>query len=299
MPKNIDEQIEELETQIETAEKEPEKKEEVEQEEKPEDQAVSEGEKEDAEPEFKEPVKEEPKPEVKTAPSPAEAWAIREAKRLAKENDDLKTQINQPKPEPKNEDVAPDPETDPVAYLAWENRQLRKDLEPLKSFKDQQETAQRNQQAEVQRIQGFQSDAALAESAIPDLGAGIDHMFETLKGAMKVTHPTAPPHAIEAYVKNQMFTWADQYAQQGMNRAQALYLLSKQNYGYTMKEPEPQVIKDPKASLATIEKNRAKSASGLGTGTSKSNPITAEAFSKMSIAQMEENRPELEAAGYL
>lgn len=242
----------------------------------------------------------EPEKTDKTPLSPAEAYAIREAKRLQKENEDLKAAaIAKPKEEVKDTDPAPDAAENPIEYLAWENRQLKKGQEELIAFKNQFETSQAAQQREMVRVQAMQADAALAEAHIPDLAQGIDHMYETLKKAVSQTSPTATPQQVDAFVRDKMNGWADHYASQGMNRAQALYLLSQQKYEYKKEEPKAEPTKQARASLETVEKNKSKSAHGLGTGSTKSNVITPEAFAKMSVADMEANMEELQNAGFM
>lgn len=290
--KSLDEQVMELENQLDQEVEKPDEEETTED--TVEEDVVDEP-AEEEKPEVKVEVK-EVKPEI----DPLLAYQLREAKRRERELEEENKQLKAPKKEVQ-EETPPNAEEDPVGYLAWELRNTKKTVEELTQYRQRNEELQRAAREEQQKATIFTSDAAIAEQKLPDLGTAIDHMYEQIKKGAKLADPNLSPAQLDKMARDKVLNWGAEYKRQGMNAAEALYQVSQQYYGYEFKaptDPVPEPTKIQKASLATIEKNKSKSASGIGVGSTKSNVITAESLSKMNLTEIEKNKEEIIAAGF-
>lgn len=230
------------------------------------------------------------------ADNPKEDLTAKERARqriLERENADLRAELlkkNEKKEEPKaeKEDVEPDPEDDPIGHARWENRQLRKEMEDLKGWKNQQEetAAERKEREETEQ---------LTKDAIEELGGYVrafskekedtmevlEHLESVIVDSIRMLNPSLNATQVQMAANNKLVQLAAGYYNEGHNPAKALYDLGIEK-GYKPKEAEKE---ESKTDLGKINAAKGKSANPSAGGRNAKAGISQTEFSKMSIAQ--------------
>ncbi len=185
-------------------------------------------------------------------------------------------------------DPVPDKAADPAAYAQWESRQTREKVEEIaqkQALRDQQEQQARLYQSAVQEFTGYEGEFKKNARDYEDVA---QHLRQRLGDSLRALHPNAADNQVEAAVDQQILRFASEYARQGLNPVEELYHMTKEKYGYRPSEPEKKRGPD----LATIEKNKKRSASPLSAGGQSSGArLTAEAAANMSLAEFSKLTP--------
>lgn len=248
----------------------------------PDKQAVSE---EVTEPE----VKEEPKPEVKEEPKakfdPEIAFQLRESKRKEAELNAKIAELSKPKEQPKPQ--APDPTEDPVGYIAFKQAELEAKTKELDEWKRQQEDSRRQSETYSQATQEFTGYIARFTQTNPDFPKVAVHVEKEIAKHIRASNPNLSGNALTQAVDNQVLLMASKAVQAGIDPAAYIDHIGRTVYEY--KEPEAKKP-DPvgKPDLKVVDRNRKKSANGLGGMSGASAPSIAD-LEKMSIADMEQD----------
>ncbi|MDP9195207.1 MAG: hypothetical protein M3O22_00285 [Pseudomonadota bacterium] len=185
-------------------------------------------------------------------------------------------------------DSVPDKAADPAAYAQWEFRQTQQRVEEVaqkQALRDQQEQQARLYQSAVQEFTGYEGEF---KKNAQDYEAVARHLRQRLGDSLHALYPNAADNQVEAAVDQQILRFASEYARQGLNPVEELYHITKEKYGYRSTEPEKKKGPD----LATIEKNKKRSASPLSAGGQSSGArLTAEAAASMSLAEFSRLTP--------
>ena len=267
-------------------------------EQEPKEESVEETAEEVTEVEAEEPVEvpaEEPKEEVK-AEEPVEeppldnsAWAKmrRENAKLKKMTDDmnakmaeLEARISQPAADkPKVEAV--DINADPVKWLEQKQTQTQERIEQLEQERQAREQINVVNQATAQLIE-IENQFTAQQPDYPEVA---EFLAKEIKKGIKVLNPHIGARELDQQFQMQVLRMAGQYHAQGLNPAEELYYLAKDEFGYTpaQKETPAQPVKPD---LTKVAANRARNAGTAGvTATSTSGQLSADAMLNMSMAE--------------
>lgn len=279
----LDEQIEEGLKAVEAPEVE--EKEEVEQEETEEPEV-----KEDSEEETKEEPKEEPKPEVKTEVKPTIdpeiAYQLREARRREALLNEKVAELSAPKKEVK---AIPDPNEDPVGWLAHKTAELEEKQRKIDEYVETQEREkQSTQQYEAAKAEltGYAQRFATAN---PDFQQVAVHVENEIAKHIKAENPGITPQMLTKMVDHKVLSMAGQAVRNNTDPASYIYMVGKEVYGYKpapKEEPKPDPTKKP--DLKVVDKNRKKSANGLS-GSSGKSGVSIKDLENMSIDEIEQD----------
>jgi hypothetical protein len=248
--------------------------------EEPEDEPVEEPSEQPVEPPAA-PVQETPVDNAAYARMRFEASEERRKREAAEE--ELRKQQSKP------QTTEPNKEEDREAWLEWKAQQLEEETKGLKQWKEQQEAERQAREHEEAQIRGFMYAENQFKAVAPDYEDVSNHMISRMSESVRLLNPHADDVAVNNFVKKQILTWAEQAAQQGFQPAQYLYNLGKNKFGYQPKAPV--LTKQERPNLSIVEKNRKKSASGVG-GSSGKSSLTIKALENMSVADMSNMDPE-------
>jgi len=233
---------------------------------------------------------EEPKVEEKVEEKPDHAetarlqWENRELKRQQREAAEAAQRAievaNAEKQ--KTEDPEPNKAEDREEWLEWKVRQADKVIASTQEF-IQKEQKQREQQALINgAIQEFQSYEQRFALKAPDYDDAAKFFQDKVKESISTLNPHLNANQIAQMAANQLLTMGSQFVNQGLDPAEAIYNIAKRQ-GFTKEVKQDN--KPQKASLETIEKNKAKSPNGLGSAGGKSK-VTIATLEKASIQDM-------------
>lgn len=242
-----------------------------------------------------EPVVDEPKEEVKAEETVEEppvdnsAWAKmrRENAKLKKMTEDmhakmaeLEAKIGQPiNPQPKVEPV--DIKSDPVKWLEQTQTQTQERIEQLEQERLAREQIDVINQATAQLIQ---IENQFTEQQ-PDYPEVAEFLAKEIKKGIKVLNPHIGARELDQQFQMQVLRMAGQYHAQGLNPAEELYYLAKDEFGYT--PPQKETPAQPvKPDLAKVAANRARNAGTAGvTATSTAGQLSVDAMLNMSMSE--------------
>lgn len=255
-----------------------------------------------AEIEVEEPVTEEPEPEVteeteepkKTASDYAKERKTKREAEIEAENDRLKQeamnakaesaalraiQSVQAKPEPEVQ-KAPDPAQDPDAYRDWMLEQQAKTLDTMQKKLQQFEVADIKKRA----LDELSSMEEAFTKTKPDYKEVMADAEERLGQFIRMQNPNKSEAEIKQMIIEDKLQGAAMAYKNGQNPVEAMYNRVKSLFRY---EPKPKVEGKSEADkLAAVAKNKAKSASGIGSGpTTGTAHLTKEALLKMTPAE--------------
>lgn len=245
----------------------------------------------------------EPKEESRPQ-TPAEWAAKRRAERDAKQRTVQHPVVQETaKAQPANDDPEPNRADDPEAWLMWDNRRIKAELEELKqgvgviqAEKHETRVFQRAQQ----ELEGYENKFRSVRS---DYDQVTSHAYAQWTHALKIAAPHASKEDIAKHIMKEVFTIAGTAKLQGEDPAEAIYLHAVERFGVPEVKAEPKEDPKPKLpNLKEIDKNKKKSASPLMGGQSSSGlNLSKEAAADMSLAEFSKLTPtqlrELEAMG--
>jgi len=232
-----------------------------------------------------EPVKEEPK--VDNEAMARMRWENSELKRQQREAQEAAQKAIQLQQQPAKVDAEPNPQEDMEAWLAWENRQIKAELQQTRT-----QVEQINREKETDKIiaSGVQEVAryeAMIKDTVPDYEGASAFYVNTIKQQILANNPNIDPITLNKTLTMSVLKTAATFEAQGINPALAMYNMATLQ-GYKPKVSEqPEQKPAQRASLETIEKNKKKSASGLG-GSGGKGTLTMDALDKMSTKELAE-----------
>jgi hypothetical protein len=289
------EQIEQEEKDLENASKETEKPEaEPEETVEAQEETASEEQVEEAPEEDKQDT-EEPKAEAKTEEkqdNAAFARMRRENAALQRRLAEIEAAKSAPAPErpvaAKPAEAVPDKAVNPEAYAQWELHQTKEKLEEVARKQEIREQQEQHAQIYQAAIQEFTTYESSFKKQTQDYEHVAQHLRHKIADGLRALYPEAEDNQVEAAVDQQILRFASDYAKRGLNPVEELYHMTKERYGY--KAPEPEKKKGP--DLATIEKNKKRSASPLASGgQSKGSRLSIEAAADMPLAEFSKLTP--------
>ncbi len=128
-----------------------------------------------------------------------------------------------------NEDPAPNKEEDPIAYLEWENRQLKRDVQSIKDKENEQaqtdEQTRQNQEKTQQLMSTIQTQVLDYEKSQPDYSQAFTYVMNKRAGEYKAMGITNPQDMVMAFDREVMQV-AVSAIQRGMNPGEAMYKLA-------------------------------------------------------------------------
>lgn len=239
------------------------------------------------EPEKVDPV-EEYTPEVK--PDPVDFIKMRQELKAVKDQQaQIAREANEAaqramKVNQQEQDPEPNKAEDREEWLEWKVRQADKAIERAQKFIEQEEKAREHNnliQGAIQEFTGYENRFKLKA---PDYDQAANHYREKVRDSIATLNPGLDAQQVDQVLARQLLQQGSTFVNQGLDPAEAIYNIAKK-MGYTFQEPKKEPVKTPKPSLETVEKNKSKSANGLGAGGGKSN-VTIAALEKASIADM-------------
>ena len=149
------------------------------------------------------------------------AEAEQNARQLQQQFEQLQTAMRQAQ-----EPQAPDPEQDPVGYLAFQNRQLQQQLSEIGQWR--QQTEQQRQQA--MQYQTFVQQVAQSENAFraktPDYDDSVQFAMKLEDARLRAFYPD--PAERQRVLQTEAANVLSQAIQRGMDPAAALYQAAKE-----------------------------------------------------------------------
>jgi len=213
-------------------------------------------------------------------------WENSELKRQQREAQEAAQNAIRLQQQPVNTDPEPNKAEDREEWLDWKARQLEKDTTEIKQWKQQQqEVAQKNEliQGAIQEFQGYEANF---KAQAPDYDEAAAFVRQRVTDSIALLNPNLAPAQLNQMVANQLLRMASNSVNQGINPAAAVYDMAKRQ-GFTKEAPKETEAKTvSKASLETVDKNKKKSANGLG-GSGGKSTLTIAALEKMSVKELD------------
>jgi hypothetical protein len=219
----------------------------------------------------------------------AELEKIREerqamAERLAKLEG--RSEALEEKDKPDLSEQEPDRDLYPEDWNEWNNKQLRKELDDLKSFKKQQ---QETTQFEAEK-RGVEILEKQFKSKVSDYDDAVGFLVERERKIKKLMNPSLSDIQINSMIESEKVNLFKQILQSKQDPAEVVYNLAKTNgwNANNKKTTKP----DKKVNMDKIEKNQRKAANLIG-GSSSENTgsITSDQLLSMSKDEIM-NQPE-------
>ena len=197
------------------------------------------------------------------------------------------------------DDPAPNKDEDPVAYLEWENRQIKRDLKTVMDERNAGKQSTEENTKQQAQIQSFMDDVREQvldfEKAQPDYGNAFAHVAARRVEDYKAMGITKPDE-IRMTLDREVMSVAATAMQRGINPGQAMYALAK-NMGYVPAKPA-----DPKPGDKPADKKVGESltdqldrlekggkAGGMNGGADAGDtPLTLEAIDQMTDKEFDE-----------
>ena len=132
-----------------------------------------------------------------------------------------------PKPaeQPALEDQEPDADLYPEDHARWEVRQLKKELEGIKKFKQEQEQVTTFQREAA----GVEALEAQYKAKAPDYDDAVQYLVEKERRLKKVFNPSATDAQLDAMIKAEKVQLFKQILAGGRNPAEVVYEIAKQD----------------------------------------------------------------------
>jgi len=195
---------------------------------------------------------------------------------------------NQPKP---NDDPEPNKTEDREEWLEWKSRQLEKTVSSINEWKQTQENQRQQNELIQSAIQEFTGYEERFKAKAPDYDQAAAFYQAKVKDSIMTLNPQLNEAQVNQIMTKQLLTIGSTFANQGLDPAEAIYNIAKRQ-GFKAPEPEFKAdAKQAKPSLETIEKNKKKSAHGLG-GSGGKGSITPESLNGMTIKDMQSMDPD-------
>ncbi len=261
-----------------------------------------------------EPAAEEPEPEVKAEEAPKEeekpdgqAFAkmrreANEAKRKAAELEQRLMAVEAAKQagavvaqqrEQQSVDAEPNKAEDFEGWVEWQQRQLSKQVEEVKQWKEQQANTAKQQQLYSQAIQELTTYEQEFKKEAADYDDVQAHFQKKLTEAVMISNPSLSEADVGRMVAGRILAMASDYAKRGLNPIEEMYNMTKERFGYTPPAPSADAkATAPKPDLKKIAENRKRAANGsIAAGTSSKQDLTLDDVSNMSLAQFSKLTP--------
>jgi hypothetical protein len=186
----------------------------------------------------------------------------------------------QAKEEPKLEDQEPDADLYPEDHARWEVRQLKKELEEVKKFKQSQEQVSTFQR----EVAGVQALEGQFKAKTPDYDDAVQFLVEKEKRMKRLLNPQANDAQLEAQIQAEKVSLFKQILATGKNPAELVYEIAKQD-GWQPKGAAPASAAKPK--LDTIVENQRRAASIIGgSPADNSGSVTSDQIFNMSMEKL-------------
>jgi hypothetical protein len=187
-----------------------------------------------------------------------------------------------PKPaeQPALEDQEPDADLYPEDHARWEVRQLKKELEDVKKFKQQQEQVSTFQR----EVAGVQALEGQFKATTPDYDDAVQFLVEKEKRMKRLLNPQATDAQLDAQIQAEKVSLYKQILAAGKNPAEMVYEIAKQD-GWQPKGK--QAAATPKPSLNKLADNQRRAASIIGgTPAESSGKVTSDQLFSMSMQEL-------------
>jgi len=187
-----------------------------------------------------------------------------------------------PKPaeQPALEDQEPDADLYPEDHARWELRQLKKEIEDVKKFKQQQEQVSTFQR----EVAGVQALEGQFKATAPDYDDAVQFLVEKEKRMKRLLNPQATDAQLEAQIQAEKVSLFKQILAAGKNPAEMVYEIAKQD-GWQPKGK--QAAATPKPSLNKLADNQRRAASIIGgTPAESSGKVTSDQLFSMSMQDL-------------
>lgn len=186
-----------------------------------------------------------------------------------------------------NSDPEPNAKDNPYEHLAWQNRQLQKQLSEVTEYVNQ-DKQQKSQQATIEDIRTNLMTAEADFKKTVDDYDDVSASFRTnVIRSYHLLNPTANPQDIVKAADEHILGLAQNFEAQGFDPVEELYELAKENYVPVKKMEEPKKRSESER-LKTIEKNKKKSLNNLGaTGATGKRERTLQDVDDISIGELE------------
>ena len=189
----------------------------------------------------------------------------REKAALERQLEELKKSKQEPekKEESAEKDEDPEPDPDDVEdHLRWQNRQLKKEVDDVKTWRN--EFVQKNEEQETvsRAINNFKRIESDFKKSVDDYDDASEHMVNKMLDGVRAIYPNASDEEVGSFVYNQILQMANGFAAQKLNPAEELYHMAKERYGFTGKQEETK--EDVKPKLRQVADNKKKSVNSLG-----------------------------------
>lgn len=187
-------------------------------------------------------------------------------------------------PEPRQEDVPPDPDKDIFGALKYE-REKREALErQIAEQANQSALAQQQKHAEQMVWTAWEQDAQSYAKENPDFGNAAKWLAEfrdkQLESLGHVNRQFADVRARNAQIESELAAIVVAAKQQGMSSAQAIYQIA-QGYGYQPKPADPAKLELPEQLQKVAKAQDASRTIGAASGKAGGDEMTLEALNSM------------------
>lgn len=160
-----------------------------------------------------------------------------------------------------NEEVTPDINKDPVAWLEWNNNRLEKKIASLEAPIQEQEKQKQQRDIYESAVREFQDFEASFKSEADDYDDVAGFVEQRLRDSIKTVNPFISDVQLKQEVYQRVLLLGAQFAQQGLNPAEEIYYLAKEEWGY---QPAQQEKEKPKRDMSKIAQNRKRNAGTVG-----------------------------------
>ena len=185
---------------------------------------------------------------------------------------------------PPLEDQEPDADLYPEDHARWELRQLKKELEEVKKFKQSQEQVNTFQR----EVAGVQALEGQFKAKTPDYDDAVQFLVEKEKRMKRLLNPQATDAQLEAQIQAEKVGLFKQILAAGKNPAEMVYEIAKQD-GWQPKSSAPAASAAPaaKPKLDAIAENQRKAASIIGgSPADNSGSVTSDQIFNMSMEKL-------------
>lgn len=176
--------------------------------------------------------------------------------------------LREPKVETKvNDDPEPDRNTNYGAWLEWDNRQLKKQVQSLHDTIMPTIQQQRQTQLVQDMVRGLDHLETEFKKTTPDYDAAASFYESEMTRGVKRLNPFMNDAQVKTTVFQQKLAMAETFAQQGLNPAEEVYGLAL-DAGYS-KEVKEEKVEAEKPDMSKVAANRARNsgmAGAKGTG---------------------------------
>lgn len=216
--------------------------------------------------------------------------------RLRRENAALKRRlaeqpVAQASPQPAQTEPAtseePDIKTDPAGWLLWNKEQQDKELKELRDWKESLTQEQEHGEivsAAEKSLQAYEADFRLKAKDYDDVAS---FMVNKMAEGIRVLHPYYTPEQMAEELKTSVLVLAGNFEAQGLDPAEEMYLMAKEQYGYAPKEEPKKEAKEeekPKPDPKKLANNRSRNAgTAAAPGSGGSPDVTLQTAADMPI----------------